>query len=81
MTRLLLDQGLSPRAAALLRQRGFDAAHVSEIGMDRADDAEILDRAGLDGSTCITLDRDFHAHLGADTKRAALGGVVAYPRH
>lgn len=36
---LILDQGLAPRAAFLLRQRGIDAVHVSEIGMAEADDA------------------------------------------
>lgn len=63
MNSLLLDQGLAPLAAEILRRHGFDALHVSEIGMDRADDAEILDRARDDGRVCITLDHDFHRHL------------------
>lgn len=63
MNRLLLDQGLAPHAAAILRERGIDAAHVSEIGMDQADDAQILERARNDKRVCITLDHDFHAHL------------------
>jgi hypothetical protein len=32
MTALLLDQGLAPGAAEILRGRGFDAIHVLEIG-------------------------------------------------
>lgn len=63
MNRILLDQGLTPLAAGILRHNGFDAIHVSEIAMERADDVEILDRALQDGRVCITLDHDFHRHL------------------
>jgi predicted nuclease of predicted toxin-antitoxin system len=61
--RILLDQGLAPQAAAILREYGFDAVHVSEIGMGTADDLLILDRARSEGRVCVTLDHDFHAHL------------------
>ena len=63
MNRILLDQGLSPRAAMILRQHGLDAVHVSELGMEQADDLEILEKARSEGRVCITLDRDFHSHL------------------
>ena len=63
MRRVLLDQGLAPLAAAILREREFDAIHVSEIGMDRAEDAAILVRAASEQRVCVTLDHDFHAHL------------------
>jgi predicted nuclease of predicted toxin-antitoxin system len=63
MIRILLDQGLAPRAAALLRQRGFETIHVSEIGMAEAEDIEILAAAALSGWICVTLDHDFHTHL------------------
>jgi len=63
MKRILLDQGLAPLAATILSQHGFDAIHVSEIGMERAEDAEILNRARTDECVCVTLDHDFHAHL------------------
>ena len=59
MKRILLDQGLAPLAATILRQHGFDAIHVSQIGMERAEDAEILNRARTDESVCVTLDHDF----------------------
>ena len=45
MKRILLDQGLSPGAAPLLREIGFDAVHVREIGMRDADDEDILAHA------------------------------------
>lgn len=63
MNAILLDQGLAPRAAVILRQSGMDAVHVSDIGMEQAADVEILERARTEGRACVTLDHDFHAHL------------------
>ena len=63
MKRILLDQGIAPRTAILLRAENWDAIHVSEAGLDRATDAEILDFARQTGRTCVTLDHDFHTHL------------------
>jgi predicted nuclease of predicted toxin-antitoxin system len=59
----LLDQGLAPRTAILLANRGIDATHVSNIGMAEADDIQILDAARFSGQVCVTLDHDFHTHL------------------
>ena len=63
MTRVLLDQGLAPGAAAILRGSGWDAVHVYEIGLHTAEDSEILDSARTEDRICVTLDHDFHAHL------------------
>ncbi len=63
MSRLLLDQGLAPAAAKRLREQGVDAVHVIEIGMDRGEDADILEYARNAACVCVTLDHDFHAHL------------------
>lgn len=63
MKRILLDQGFSPRTASLLRNAGWDAVHVMEVGLDRAEDIAILDFARKQSRTCVTLDHDFHAHL------------------
>ena len=63
MKSVLLDQGLAPHAAAILRQHGIDAVHVSEIGMEQAEDIQILERARNDERVCVTLDHDFHTHL------------------
>lgn len=65
MKRILLDQGLAPHAATILCQRGFDAVHVSAIGMAQAEDAEILEFARNGSRVCVTLDHDFHAHLAS----------------
>jgi predicted nuclease of predicted toxin-antitoxin system len=47
----------------ILRKYGFDAIHVSELGMEQAEDAFILETARNDRRVCVTLDHDFHAHL------------------
>src|SRR6202051_2576949 len=65
MTRILPDQGLAPHTAAILRRNGFNAAHVSEIGVEQAEDIQIMEKARIDERVCVTLDHDFHAHLAA----------------
>jgi predicted nuclease of predicted toxin-antitoxin system len=61
--KLLLDQGLPLSAAALLRDAGIDAIHVSEIGMSETEDAGIIQRARDEGRIVATLDADFHTLL------------------
>jgi predicted nuclease of predicted toxin-antitoxin system len=67
--RLLLDQGLPRSTGALLDASGWDVCHVSEIGMSRADDALVLERARSDNRVCVTLDADFHALLATSGER------------
>jgi predicted nuclease of predicted toxin-antitoxin system len=54
VNRLLLDQGLPYSAATLLRQAGWNVVHVSEIGMSRASDADILQRARAETRACVS---------------------------
>ena len=63
MIRVLLDQGLAPRAAEILRLKGWFAVHVYEAGMARADDPAIIEYARVNRMACVTLDHDFHSHL------------------
>jgi predicted nuclease of predicted toxin-antitoxin system len=77
MIRVLLDQGLAPRAGELLRADGWNAVHVAEIGLDRADDRDILKVARQQDRVCITLDHDFHRHLALDQ---SLGPSVVFIR-
>lgn len=69
MKRLLLDQGLPHSTTSLLTRAGWDVTHVSEIGMSRADDSEILQRAREEQRVCVTLDADFHALLATSNER------------
>ncbi|MFT5473897.1 MAG: putative nuclease of putative toxin-antitoxin system [Candidatus Promineifilaceae bacterium] len=57
--RFLLDQMLDADLAQNLRDLGYDVVRVSELGMARADDAEIMERAISDNRTLITLDHHF----------------------
>jgi predicted nuclease of predicted toxin-antitoxin system len=61
--KLLLDQGLPRSTARLLREKGIDAVHVSEIDYSTSEDAVILERGREEDSTVVTLDADFHALL------------------
>ncbi|MEA2789710.1 MAG: hypothetical protein QOG73_2116 [Acetobacteraceae bacterium] len=69
MKRLLLDQGLPRSTAALLTQVGWDVVHVSEIGMSRAEDVDIVQRARAEARVCVTLDADFHSLLATSGER------------
>jgi predicted nuclease of predicted toxin-antitoxin system len=68
--RLLLDQGLPRSAARFLTEAGWDVIHVGEIGMSRAEDADILDRARTESRVCVTLDADFHSLLATRGERS-----------
>lgn len=59
MIALLLDQGLPVGAARALRDRGWDAIHVSERGLCRATDVELLRLAAREERVIVTLDADF----------------------
>jgi predicted nuclease of predicted toxin-antitoxin system len=61
--KLLLDQGLPPLTAELLREQGIDAVHVSEIGLSRAEDFRIIEVAQTNDRIIITLDADYHASI------------------
>jgi predicted nuclease of predicted toxin-antitoxin system len=74
MKRVVLDQGLPLGAAAVLRDRGWDAIHVREIDMKEAADGEILDLAVREFRAVITLDQDFPQIL-AINGAAGMGGT------
>ena len=59
MKRVLLDQGLAPLAAKILRDPGWDAIHVAELGLHAAEDSQILSYARANRMTCVSLDHEF----------------------
>jgi predicted nuclease of predicted toxin-antitoxin system len=61
--KLLLDQGLPRSLSTLLKDEGYDAIHVGDIGLSKAADSVIMDHACLERRIIISLDADFHAHL------------------
>ena len=57
--RFLADAGISPKTVDFLRVRGHDAIHIRELGLQRASDREIVDRALADSRILLTFDLDF----------------------
>jgi predicted nuclease of predicted toxin-antitoxin system len=64
--KILVDEGLPRRAALMLRERGLDAVHVTEILNPAIADADILEEARASGRIIVTLDGDFHALLAVN---------------
>lgn len=57
--RFLADAGISPETADFLRRRGHEAVHVRELGMQRAPDRLLVDRARAEDRVLVTFDLDF----------------------
>lgn len=55
----LIDAQLPPALGGWLRDRGHQAAHVFEVGMVTASDADIAERAETHGAILINKDEDF----------------------
>ena len=57
--RFLADAGISPKTVDYLRRNGHDAIHVREIGMQRAADRVLVEKARADDRILLTFDLDF----------------------
>jgi len=57
--RFLADAGVSPKTIDFLTQLGDEAVHVRSIGLERAHDMQLVERARADGSVIVTFDLDF----------------------
>ena len=71
--KLLLDQGMPADAAPMFHKLGYECRHVSEIGLQKAEDEEILSCARDEGCVVITLDADFHALVAVRGFKCTLG--------
>jgi predicted nuclease of predicted toxin-antitoxin system len=68
--RFLVDQNRSPRLAELLREAGHDAVHTLELGLERAEDDELLELAAEQGRVVVSGDTDFGALLALTRTRS-----------
>ena len=57
--RFLADMGVSPKVVFWLRQRGHDASHLREEGLQKLPDKEIFRKAVAENRTILTFDLDF----------------------
>ena len=55
----LADMGISPRVVEKLRQKGHQAIHLQEVGLEKMADAAILEKARKEKSVVLTHDLDF----------------------
>ena len=51
--------GLAHSTVAFLRARGHDAVHLRDQGLQRLEDADIVEKAGAEGRVILTHDLDF----------------------
>ena len=63
--KLLIDNALSPRLAALLRSNGYDAVHVTEREAGDASDETILGLASQEDRVIVSADSDFGVILAS----------------
>jgi predicted nuclease of predicted toxin-antitoxin system len=57
--KFLVDLALSPKTVKALRDRGYEAARVNELGMAKSKDSEIVEYAAKNDLIVITADLDF----------------------
>ncbi|MCI0555495.1 MAG: DUF5615 family PIN-like protein [Anaerolineae bacterium] len=57
--KFLLDQDVYALTERFLREQGYDIVTVSELGLSRAQDSDLLKLAGEQGRIFVTRDRDY----------------------
>lgn len=67
---------MSPQWQTALEERGFEAAHWTQIGDPAADDTDIMNYARREGYLVVTTDLDFSDILAASGARAPSVVVV-----
>lgn len=74
--KFLLDMGISPKIAVLLRQSGYDAVHLLDQRLHTLPDPKIMQKARVEVRILLTHDLDFADLLAASG--AQLPSVVIF---
>ena len=57
--RFLADVGVSMRTVRALREKGYDSVHLSDAGLQRLPDKEIIEKARREDRIILTFDLVF----------------------
>lgn len=57
--KFLVDNSISPLVAGALKKEGYDSIHVRDIGLHKASDKDIFNRAYKEDRIIISADTDF----------------------
>lgn len=68
--KFLVDQNRSPRLANALRNAGHDAVHTLDLGLERAEDEDLLLLAAEQDRVIVSGDTDFGALLALLNRRS-----------
>lgn len=74
--RFLADENFPSPSVRLLRDAGYDVAHVL-ADSPGVEDPDVMDRAGREGRVLLTLDRDYHRMVYGE-RRPAPRGIVHF---
>lgn len=67
--KFLADMGISPKSVVFLKDLGFEAVHLNELGLHKLPDSEILAKARNENFVVLTHDLDFSDLLAASGDR------------
>jgi len=67
--RFLADMPVSPKTVSYLKSKGHDIYRISDKGLARAKDSEIVELAVKEERIILTMDLDFAAIIAKSNKR------------